>query len=195
MHSSQQRTNSFSSIALVALLILSLVGLLSGIFTYKDTILPSGDVTATAQSEATSAAMARAQATRSAIAAITATAQARIFATAQAHAAVTATAGAQASATAGPLGTATSGTSGYADTLNNANTTVTQSAQWDGLDGNDSQCIFKPNGYHVITGLSNLHACREIGYQYGDAAISVDVTIVQGDSGGLFLRFREWQCL
>jgi Concanavalin A-like lectin/glucanases superfamily len=192
MHSSQQRTNGFSMLTItliVALLMLSFVGLLSGIFTYKDTTLPSGDVTATAQAQAAITAMVRTRATTSANIAITATAQARIFATAQAQAAVTATAGAQASATAGPLATASGGAPGYADALNDANNSGTRSAQWDGLDGNDSHCIFKPNGYHVITTLSNLHACQETAYQYGDATIAVDVTIVQGDSGGLFLRF------
>ncbi len=134
---------------------------------------PTPNATATARAQAAATATADAQATASAIAAVTATARA------------------QASATAGVIATATGGTPSYADVLNNPNAAKTQAAQWDGLNGGDSQCVFASDGYHVkqSTSSNNLHACHEAAYQYGNAAIKVDVTILKGHSGGLFLRF------
>ena len=134
---------------------------------------PTPNATATAQAQAAATATARAQATASAIAAVTATARA------------------QASATAGVIATATGGTPSYADALNNPNATKTQAAQWDGINGGDSQCVFASDGYHVKQSVSsnNLHACHESAYQYRNATIKVDVTILKGHSGGLFLRF------
>ncbi len=113
--------------------------------------------------------------------------------TVAATAAASATARAQVIATAGPLATATGGTPNYADSLNDSNNPATQMAQWDGLVGTNSQCIFKPDGYHVVqsTGIFNLHACQETSYNYGDATISGSVNILHGDSGGLFLRFNQ----
>ncbi|MHB8597912.1 MAG: protein kinase domain-containing protein [Ktedonobacteraceae bacterium] len=136
---------------------------------------PTPNVTATAQARAAATATAQAQATASAIAAVTATARA------------------QASATAGVIATATSGSPTYADALNNPNSPKTQSAQWDGLNGSDSQCVFNSNGYAVKQNVSsnNLHACHEAAYQYGDATIKIDVTILKGHSGGLFFRFSS----
>ncbi len=136
---------------------------------------PTPNATATAQAKAAATATAQAQATASAIAAVTATARA------------------QASATAGVIATATGGTPSYADALNNPNNAKTQAAQWDGLNGGDSQCVFASNGYHVKQSVSsnNLHACHEATYQYGNATIAVNVTILKGHSGGLFLRFQS----
>lgn len=136
---------------------------------------PTPNATATAQAQAAATATAQVQATASAIAAVTATARA------------------QASATAGVIATATGGTPSYADALNNPNSAKTQSAQWDGLDGSDSQCVFNSNGYAVKQNVSsnNLHACHEAAYQYGNATITVDVTLLKGHSGGLFFRFSS----
>ena len=136
---------------------------------------PTPNATATARAQAAATATADAKATASAIVAVTATARA------------------QASATAGVIATATGGTPSYADALNNPNAAKTQAAQWDGLNGNDSQCVFASDGYHVKQSVSsnNLHACHEAAYQYGNAAIKVDVTILKGHSGGLFLRFSS----
>lgn len=136
---------------------------------------PTPNVTATAQARAAATATAQAQATASALAAVTATARA------------------QASATAGVIATATSGSPTYADALNNPNSSKTQSAQWDGLNGSDSQCVFNSNGYAVKQSVSsnNLHACHEAAYQYGNATIRIDVTILKGHSGGLFFRFSS----
>lgn len=136
---------------------------------------PTPNVTATAQAQAAATATAQAQATASAIAAVTATARA------------------QASATAGVIATATGGSPSYADSLNNPNIFKTQLAKWDGVNGGDSQCVFNSNGYAVKQNVSsnNLHACHEAAYQYGNATIKVDVTILKGHSGGLFFRFSS----
>ena len=136
---------------------------------------PTPNVTATAQAQAAATATAQVQATASAIAAVTATARA------------------QASATAGVIATATGGTPSYADTLTNPFISKTQLAQWDGVNGGDSQCVFNSIGYHVKQNVSsnNLHACHEAAYQYGNATIKVDVTILKGHSGGLFFRFSS----
>ena len=134
---------------------------------------PTPNTTATAQAQAAATATAQAQATASAIAAVTATARV------------------QASATAGVIATATSGSPSYADALTNPYISKTQLAQWDGVNGGDSQCVFSSNGYAVKQNVSsnNLHACHEAAYQYGNATIQVDVTIQKGHSGGLFFRF------
>lgn len=134
---------------------------------------PTPNLTATAHAQAAETATAQAQATASAIAAVTATAHA------------------QASATAGVIATATGGTPTYQDALSNPNSAATQQAQWDGLDGSDSQCVFTANGYHVKqpAATNNLHACHEAAYQYGDATISVTVNLLKGHSCGLFYRF------
>jgi serine/threonine protein kinase len=111
--------------------------------------------------------------------AVTATAQAQQTATAIAG--VTATAEAHASATAGVIQTATSGKPAYQDALNNAN----DPAEWD----RDSQCVFASGGYHVKES-SNLHGCKESAYTYQNAAITVDMRILSGQSGGLFFRIN-----
>ncbi len=123
-------------------------------------------------------------ATAQAVATVTAVAQHNATATAIARA--TATAHAQASATAGVIQTATSGTPAYEDPLTDPNNPNTQAAQWD----QDSHCFFAQDGYNVTEGVNlvNLHGCRESANQYSDAAISVDVRIHSGHSGGLFFR-------
>ena len=123
---------------------------------------------------------------------VDATATARAGATVAAIAAVTATAKAHATATAGVVATATSGTPTYTDPLNDASNTKTVAVGWDGVDGKDSQCLFQQDGYHVVqTATSNLHACQEPTYSYGDATISMSLTILSGHSGGIFLRFSK----
>jgi hypothetical protein len=121
--------------------------------------------------------------TATAQAAIAATATARANATAAAIAAVTATAQAQASATAGVIQTATSGKPSYSDALNNANNPNTIAANWD----QNSHCTFQSDGYHVIDG-NGLHGCKESANPYQNMAISVDVQILSGHSGGVFFR-------
>jgi hypothetical protein len=119
--------------------------------------------------------------TATALAAQAATATAQAQQTATAIAGVTATAEAHASATAGVIQTATSGKPAYQDALNNAN----DPANWD----QNSQCVFASDGYHVKES-SSLHGCKESAYTYQNAAITVDVRILSGQSGGLFFRIN-----
>jgi len=118
---------------------------------------------------------------------IAATATAQAKATAAANASATAVVLAHASATAGVIQTATAGQTIYQDALNNPSNPSTQAAQWDGLNGGDSHCNFASNGYHVTETL-NLHGCKESGYSYKNGAISINVTILSGHSGGLYFR-------
>jgi serine/threonine protein kinase len=117
---------------------------------------------------------------------VKATATARAQATASASAGATATVGAQATATAGPIATATSGTLAYQDVLNDANNPTTQNADWD----QSNQCFFASDGYHVTqpATFTYFHGCREQGYSFGNLALSVDVNMYSGHSGGVFFR-------
>ncbi|GAC1389948.1 MAG: hypothetical protein NVSMB38_05880 [Ktedonobacteraceae bacterium] len=126
----------------------------------------------------------------------TATAQAFANATQQAqHATATAIAGAtvtaqaHATATAGVIQTATTGNALYKDTLNNADNPDTQNAQWD----TNSNCTFTADGYRITKGTSllnegQLQGCLEKGNKYGNMALSVDMSIIGGHSGGVFFR-------
>jgi serine/threonine protein kinase len=125
------------------------------------------DTTATAQAMATTTAAQQANATSTALAGTTATAQA------------------QASATPGVLQTATAAQPAYQDPLTNADNSKTQAEQWDQTD----HCKFQGDGYHVLSSSNPLNqngGCRESGTQYSNAAMTVDVTINSGQSGGLF---------
>jgi len=142
--------------------------------------------TATAQAAASATAQAQNQATATAQAALTATAQAQAQSTATVIAGATATAQAQAQATAGVVQTATAGSPAYQDLLTDPTQSNTVAANWD----QDDHCAFMSDGYHVSEnlGLVNLHGCRESAYTYSDLAVSVDVKILSGHSGGLFFR-------
>ncbi len=144
------------------------------------------DLTATAQAAASVTAQAQDQATATAQAAASATAQAQDQATATVVAGVTATAQAQAQATAGIVQTATAGTPTYQDPLTDATNPDTVAANWD----KNNHCTFMSDGYHVTepVGIVNLHGCREFANMYGNLAISVDVRIISGHSGGVFFR-------
>jgi len=127
------------------------------------------DTTATAQAMATATAAQQANATSTALAGTTATAQA------------------QAAATPGVLQTATAAQPAYQDPLTNANSSTTQTEQWDQTD----HCKFEGDGYHVLSKSTLLNqngfsGCRESGMQYSNATFAVDVTINSGQSGGLF---------
>jgi serine/threonine protein kinase len=106
---------------------------------------------------------------------LTATAQANAMATVQV----------QASATAGVLQTATTGAAVYQDALTTPGNSATQNGQWD----QNLNCAFQQDGYHVTTiqGLfpKAVTDCRENSTQYTNATISVDMTILSGQSGGL----------
>jgi serine/threonine protein kinase len=122
---------------------------------------------------------------------LTATAQAVQYATATAHAqqtatviaGITVTAEAKASATAGVIQTATSGKPVYQDALTNANNANTLAANWD----QDNKCVFASDGYHVKEG-TDWHGCRESAFGYQNAAITANVRILSGLTGGLFFR-------
>jgi serine/threonine protein kinase len=120
--------------------------------------------------------------TATALSAAAASATASAQASATAVAALTATAAAQASATAGVIQTATSGLPVYQDSLKNANNPQTAAAGWD-QSGN---CAFRPDGYHDTT-TNSLQGCKE-GKNYANAAITVIMRIVSGQSGGVFFR-------
>ena len=126
------------------------------------------NLTATAQAAAAASATARAQATARAIAAATSTAEA------------------QASATAGVISTATSGQIGYQDNLTDPNNTA-QTAGWDQSDN----CVFRKDGYHDIATGNGLQGCKETTYTYQDAAITVIMRIMNGQSGGVFFRMSN----
>ena len=142
--------------------------------------------TATAESNTatvTETATPNATATARAIANATATASAN--ATATAIAGVTATAVAQARATAGVIQTATAGKTSYSSAL-----TQNDGATW---DQNTRNCIFKNDGYHVLTGgllgRDNVFkGCREQNQQFSDFALSVNMNITSGQAGGVFFR-------
>ena len=129
-----------------------------------------------------------ATATAQSIAAVTATARAHGTATAVAQ--VTATVQAQASATAGVIQTATASKPIYQDALNDPTNAATIAAKWDGINGSDSHCMFKSDGYHVAEGVNlvNFHGCQESGNAYKNATIAVDMLMNSGHSGGLFFR-------
>lgn len=129
---------------------------------HAPTVTPN--LTATAQAIAAAAATARAQATARAIAAVTATAQA------------------QASATAGVISTATSGQPDFQDSLTNPNSP----AGWDQSDN----CVFQSDGYNDTT-TSGWQGCKEVNKTYHDAAITVDMLIKSGQSGGIFFRMSN----
>jgi hypothetical protein len=115
---------------------------------------------------------------------LTATAQA-LHATATAIARITATAQAQVAATAGVIQTATAQPSTYTDPLTNANNPATLKEQW---DSDTHNCIFRPDGYHVLTGLINIKGCREKHVPYTNSTISVDMIIASGTTGGIFFH-------
>jgi eukaryotic-like serine/threonine-protein kinase len=113
-------------------------------------------------------------------------ATANAHATATAVAAPTATAQAQATATTGPIGTATSGQPAYQDSLTDGNSANTQAANWD----QSSQCAFQSDGYHIQQSASfpYFKGCREQNNSYGNLALSVNVKLLSGHSGGVYFR-------
>lgn len=77
----------------------------------------------------------------------------------------------------------------YADALTDLKNPATKAANWD----QGSQCVFKLDGYHAIEntsiiGTGQTHGCRESGYQYQLFALTVDLTIISGHTGGVFFR-------
>ncbi|HET8839920.1 MAG TPA: protein kinase [Ktedonobacteraceae bacterium] len=122
----------------------------------------------------------------------TQTAQAVSTASAQATAtavvAPTATAQAQATATVGPLATATAGQLDYQDALDNAANPATRDSQWD----QSSQCLFNADGYHVKQPASPTYfkGCREQSRNYGNLALTVNISMLSGHSGGVYFHLQ-----
>ena len=163
--------------------------------TASNVATPTANLTATAHvNGATATAQAVTNATATAQARATATVQAVKNATATAIVAPTATVQAQITATAGVIQTATSGTPSYTDTLTNANNPVTLNAKW---DTDTTHCVFNADGYHVMQNASalsgTLKGCIETGNTYTNLALSVDVTIASGHTGGVFFRVNNQQ--
>jgi hypothetical protein len=74
----------------------------------------------------------------------------------------------------------------YTDPLNNSRSPATAQASWD----ESNSCIFQGDGYHA-TSSSALVTCMESGHSYGDAAISVDMTLLSGQMGGVVFRMSS----
>ncbi len=123
--------------------------------------------------------------TATAIAIQNATATAHAQATATANARASATAEAQASATAGVILTATSGQPVYRDMLNDPNNSATALAGWDTSDN----CVFQGDGYHDTVS-SGYQGCKEANNSYTDVAVTVNMHINSGQSGGIFFRMH-----
>ncbi len=110
-----------------------------------------------------------------------------VHATETAIAGITATAVAQARATVGVVQTAVAQPPLYPDPLTNVNNPFTRTAQW---DSDTHNCIFRPDGYHVLTGLIAIKGCREKHTMYGNSAMSVDMQLVSGSTGGIFFHIN-----
>ncbi|MGH2507046.1 MAG: hypothetical protein ACRDHZ_06495, partial [Ktedonobacteraceae bacterium] len=70
--------------------------------------------------------------------------------------------------------------------LTDANNPTTQAANWD----QNSQCFFANDGYHVTQPASfpYFKGCREQSNAYLNLALSVNVDLLSGNSGGVFFR-------
>ena len=149
----------------------------------QTTITAQANATATVQAQ-NAAITAQANATATVQAQINATATAQAEETANAIAGMTATVEAQASETPGVLQTAISVRPFlYQDALNNATNANTAAESWD----QNANCIFAQNGYHDEEE-SNWHICAEGANIYQDVAITVNMQILNGLTGGLLFR-------
>lgn len=172
-------------LALAALLIISVPAGYAILRQAPGTPTPSAQVTGTTGAQSPTG-QPSPNLTQTAQASTGATATANAQATGTVIAGATATANAQASATVGPIQTATTGQPAYQDALNNPNNPATQNAGWD----QDSQCTFQSDGYHMTqpASLPYFKGCREQNNTYGNLALSVDVNLFSGHSGGIFFR-------
>lgn len=185
-HPRARRALFLTLMALAALLIISVpIGYAVLNHQVPGTPTPSAQITSTASAQSPTG-QPSPDLTQTARASAGATATANAQATASVIAGATATVNAQASATAGPIQTATAGQPAYQDPLNNPNNSATQNAGWD----QDSQCVFQSDGYHISqpASLPYFKGCREQNNTYGNLALSVDVSISSGHSGGVFFR-------
>jgi hypothetical protein len=135
------------------------------------TATPTPDLAATAQAATATATVDAHNATVTAVAGQTATVQAR------------------ATATVGAVQTVIAKSVAYSDPLNNPNNPDTVNALWD----QNNNCNFLADGYHVtvntdVLGTGQIKGCREKGKPYANMAVSVDMRIVSGHTGGVFFR-------
>lgn len=135
------------------------------------TTTPTPDLTATSQAATATATVIAQNATVTAVAQQTATTQAH------------------ATATAGAVQTVIANSVAYSDPLTNPNNPDTVNAQWD----QSTNCNFLADGYHVtvntgVLGDGQMKGCREKGKPYANMAVSVNMRIVSGHTGGIFFR-------
>lgn len=181
------RTRRVLALAGVMVVILILVSAWGGYAAYSRTFAPTptrvAQQTAPAGSTGSVGSQTTPNLTQTAQAGAQATGTASARATASAIANATGTANAQASATVGPLQTATAGVPDYQDSLKNGNSA---GVNWD----ENSQCVFSDDGYHVSqpAAASFFKGCRELNKSYSDLALTVDVNMLSGHSGGIFYR-------
>lgn len=71
----------------------------------------------------------------------------------------------------------------YTDPLNNSRSSATIRANWE----ESNSCTFQSDGYHALS-RSALVTCMEGNYSYGDATISVDMSLISGQLGGVIFR-------
>lgn len=124
--------------------------------------------------------------TQTALAGVAATATSQAHATSTAIVAPSATAQARATATMGPIATAISGQTIYQDSLTDGNSASVQQADWD----QSSQCVFDADGYHLLQPASPTYfkGCREQNDNYGNMALTVNIKLLSGHSGGVYFR-------
>ena len=183
----KKRRFSLTVTILLIVIVLFLLGG-SGLIYYVGVYQPQkshADATATANAQVTGTAQANAQATANVLG--TSTAQANTTATAQASA--TAAASATASALQTVLSQATSGTPALNDQLN----APSNNYNWDQLTPSNStaggSCTYTGGAYHsIMPRTSFFQPCFAEAPSYGNFAFQVQMTITQGDEGGIIFR-------
>jgi flagellar basal body-associated protein FliL len=182
------KKRGMSPIVIIMIIVLVLIllagsGLIYFIGVYQPQKLHA-DATATANARITSTAQANAQATANVLA--TSTAQAN--ATATAHASATAVASATATANQAILSQATSGTPALNDPLN-----APSSNNWDQLSASNStqsgSCAYAGGAYESSMPTKGFfQPCYAEAPTFNNFAYQVQMTIKQGDEGGILFR-------
>ncbi len=182
----KKRRFSLTVTILLIIIVLFLLGG-SGLIYYVGVYRPQqihANATATVNAQVTGTAQANAQATANALA--TSMAQANATATAQASA--TAAASATASALQTILTQATSGTPAFTDPLS-----APSNNNWDQLSSSNStaggSCAYTGGAYHSnMPQKGYFQPCIAEGPTFGNFAFQVQMTITQGDEGGIIFR-------
>ncbi len=182
----KKRGFSLTVTILLIVIVLFLLGG-SGLIYYVGVYQPQklhADATATVNAQVTGTAQANTQATANTLG--TSMAQANTTATAQASA--TAAASATASALQPVLSQATSGTPALNDQLN-----APSSYNWEQISPSnpttDGSCAYTGGAYHsIMPRTSYFQPCFAETPTYGNFAFQVQMTITQGDEGGIIFR-------